>query len=643
MLRLAPTRISLTPADLDWHVRRHEKRLAKSKNGESTTNKAQASKHRSKSSKHQSARDPDTMPTHSPRKDPVPIFSDEPVPQNSEESQPFWTGILAEIGAAGRGNQTSTFRSHLTDASFENSGAARLSVRRQPETDWSHGSALGDVQISPRSPDSLPQSPASSSGSWTSASTQIQSRQTTNSVPARCLDDDATDQQLSDNSDQELDPEPVAVQGQDVTSQHSRINEMDVDGSSDTGPHLHHHRSVSSLQDFEPGLIGMPFGAQARRAELAASRNASVDSASIHPSCPEPEFTTPEHALQDGYSHSHSLQHMRSRSGGLPRSRLYISEVAASSSPEKRQRSAAGSDFPMVSSNNTGSAPGRVRKKYKRRDSFSFAGSELSDGHSHPTSATYSSENPFRRPPRSSPPEPIPLDSLHYNSSPRSPEHHRDSSFFGSPSVYAHGSSIHSPNHSSYDLPSYDYSSLPRQPFHPLPIPTSSAPRTPSHSNPLTPIQMPTSENASYIRSPYAPTTPASQSSSIGLHPTHISIYNDNLPSHSQPQTPIGLPRNGLPRMYYPNPYYTAPARHGGFSTRRAGVVGNPDVFTSPTRADGGQGLGLIGDGRPGQGRSEQENVSVDVERERREQRQRERGSWTGGRERGWRISEWEP
>ncbi|KAL9639386.1 MAG: hypothetical protein Q9204_001113 [Flavoplaca sp. TL-2023a] len=540
MLRLAPTRISLAPADLDWHVRRHEKRLAKSKNGESTTDKAQASKHQSKSSKHPSAKDPDTMSTHSPRKDPVPIFSDEPVPQNSEESQPFWTGILAEIAAAGRGNQTSISRSHLPDASIQDSGGRRISVRGQHETDWSHGSALGDIQISPRSPDSLPQSPASSSGSWTSASTQIQSRQTPNSVPARYLDDDAAEQQSSDNSDQELDPKPVAVHGQDVVSQHIRINEMDVDGSSDTGPHLHHHRSVSSWQDFEPGLRGMPFGAQARRAELAASRNASVDSASIDPRCPESEFITPDHALQDGYSHSHSLQHMRSRSGGLPRSRLYISEVAASSSPEKRQRSTAGSDLPMVSSNNTGSAPGRVRKKYKRP-------------------------------------------------------------------------------------------------------PTSPAPRTPSHSNPLSPIHMPTSENASYARSPYAPTTPASQSSSISLHPTPISIYNDNLPSQSQPQTPIGLPRNGLPRMYYPNPYYTAPARHSGFGTGRARVMGNPDVFTSPTRADGGQGLGVIGDGRPGQGRSEQENVSVDVERERREQRQRESGSWTGGRERGWRISEWEP
>ncbi|KAL8878652.1 MAG: hypothetical protein Q9198_003582, partial [Flavoplaca austrocitrina] len=611
MLRLAPTRISLTPADLDWHVRRHEKRLAKAKNGKSTTTRAEAPKRQSKSSKSAKSQpviDPDTMPTHSPRKNPVPIFSDEPVPQNSEESQPFWTGILAEIGAAGRGNQTSTSRSHLPDASFENSGAARLHVRGQHETDWSPGSSLGDIQISPRSPDSLPQSPASSSGSWTSASTQIQSRQTPNSVPARFLDDDAADLQSSDNSDQELDREPVAVYEQDLTSQHPRINDMDVDGSSDTAPHLHHHRSVSSLQDLEPGLRGMPFGAQARRAELAASRNASIDGASIDPRYPESELITPDHALQDGYSHLHSLQHMRSRSGGLPRSRLYISEVAASSSPEKRQRSTAGSDLPMVSSNNTGSAPGRARKKYKRRDSSSFIGSELSDDHSHPTSATYSSENPFRRPPKSSPPEPVPLDSLHYNSSPTSPQHHGDSSFLGSPSVYAHRSSIHNPNHSSYDLPSYDYSSLPRQPFHPLPIPTSPAPRTPSYSNPLSPIHMPTSENASYIRSPYAPTTPASQSSSISLHPTPISIYNDNLPSHSQPQTPIGLPRNGLPRMYYPNPYFTAPARHGGFGTGRARVVGNPDVFTSPTRADGGQGLGVIGDGRPGQGRSEQEN-----------------------------------
>ncbi|KAL9046497.1 MAG: hypothetical protein Q9214_000678 [Letrouitia sp. 1 TL-2023] len=44
----------------------------------------------------------------------------------------------------------------------------------------------------------------------------------------------------------------------------------------------------------------------------------------------------------------------------------------------------------------------------------------------------------------------------------------------------------------------------------------------------------------------------ASLSSSAS--PSRIRVYDDSLPSHSQPQTPVGLPRNGLPRMGWTNP-----------------------------------------------------------------------------------------
>ncbi|KAI4280068.1 MAG: hypothetical protein L6R38_004734 [Xanthoria sp. 2 TBL-2021] len=652
MLRLAPTRISLTSADLDWHVRRHEKRLAKAKKAEPTRTQTEGPKSQHKSSKYRPSIDSDPMPTRNHRGNPVPIYSDEPVPQDSEESQPFWGGILAEVGAVNRGDRITAFRSHPPETFLENNGAFRLSVQRQEENHSSQDGPLEDLQISPRSPEFHPQSPASSSGSWTSASTQIQFRRTPISLPAYYTDEDSAELQPSDSLDQELDLESVVSNATAIHSttfmqahrthfQHSRVNQMDVDGSSDTGPYLHHYRSTSSLQDPEPGLRGMPFGAQARKAELAASRNTS---SSIDLGSPQSDLGTPDHALRDGYSPSHSSHQTRTRSGGLPRSRLYISEVMASSSPEKRQRSAAGSDHP-VSSNGIGSVHTRVRKRYRRRDSSSFVGSEASDNHTHPAYSAYATENPFGGPPRSPPPGPIPYDSVLDTSSPGNTQHaYHDSQLLSSPSAYPNRASIHSSDYSSYDdLPSYDYSLLPRQPFHPLPVPTIVTPRTPSNNNPRPFIPASASENDSHIPYPYAPTTPASRSSSINLHPTHISIYNDSLPSYSQPQTPIGLPRNGLPRMYHQNPYYTAPARQGGPGPGRGRVVGNPDVFTTPTRAEGRQGLGVIGDGRPSERHNEQENVSVDIERERREQRNRERGSWTGGSVRGWRISEWEP
>ncbi|KAL8907178.1 MAG: hypothetical protein Q9171_005969 [Xanthocarpia ochracea] len=658
MLRLAPTRVSLTAADLDWHVRRHEKRLAKVKNGEPSQATAKLPMSPIKSPKYRPLVDSDPMPNPRHGGVLVPIYSDEPVPQNSEESQPFWGGILAEVGASARSYQVSLARSPQmiisSDAFHENNGSGSLAVQGQDENDWSQEGALDEPQISPRSPDIIPLSPDSNPESLTSTSTQIQSQRTAVSLPARYPDEDSGGLQLSGSSDEELDPDFVArnitpiqsarsMEERGINSHDSRINQMDVDGSSDAGPNLHHCRSTSSLRDPEPGLVGMPFGAQARKAELAASRSAYANSSSIHSSGPTSDFSSPNRALQDEYSPQHSSQHLRTRSGGLPRSRLYISEVVASSSPEKRQRSTIGSDHP-VPSDEISSVPARVRKRYKRQESSSFVASEASNDPASPTQSAYATENPFGGPPRSSPPEPMPHDLDYLPSSPRSIQTRNHDS----PSVYLNSMSARSHNNSSYsDLTSYDYSLLPRQPFHPLPTPTIPTAHTSFNDVPLPFNPAPVDENVSYIRHPYAPSTPPSRSSSITLHPTHISIYNDSLPSYSQPQTPIGLPRNGLPRMSLHNPYHTAPARPGGGpGPRRGPMVWNSDVFTTPTRAERRRGVGFIGDGRPLGRNDDQENVSVEVEAERREMREQGRRGgphWTGGSLRGWRISEWEP
>ncbi|KAL8779001.1 MAG: hypothetical protein Q9213_007150 [Squamulea squamosa] len=624
MLRLAPTRISLTSADLDWHIRRQGKRLVKVKNGEASTAKIDATKSSNQSPKYRSSIDSELVPSRHHRSNPVPIYSDEPVPQESEESRPFWGGILADAGVLGRDNQATFVRSSRAaspaDTFLGDNTSARAPVQDEDENDWSHDGALGELQISPRSPESHPLSPESTSGSWTSASTQIQSRRTPISLPAQSPDEANAVPWPLDSSDRE-------------------VNQMDVDGSSDAGPSLHHYRSTSSLQDSEPALIGMPFGAQARRAELAASRSTYADRSSYS------NFSTPDRTVPGGYNPSPSSQHIRMRSGGLPRSRLYISEVVASSSPEKRQRSIIELDNPTPP-DDTGSAPTRVRKRYKRRESSPYDASEASND---PRQSAYTGENPFDGPPQSSPPESIThdLDDL-FASAGGTQHRYHGSQNLDIPSAYPVSMSSQSHSYSSYnDLSSYDYSLLPRQPFHPLPSAPTSTPRTPSNS--LPPTYNPVDENAqSHRRHHHNPTTPTSQSSSINLHPTHISIYNDSLPSHSQPQTPHGLPRNGLPRMSLQNPFYTAPARQGGgLGQRRGPAVWNPDVFMTPTRAEGRRNVGVIGDGRPMVMRNDdQENVSREVEaerRERREQGNRERGSWTAGRMRGWRISEWEP
>ncbi|KAL8775526.1 MAG: hypothetical protein Q9209_000022 [Squamulea sp. 1 TL-2023] len=654
MLRLAPTRISLTSVDLDWHIRRQGKRRDRAKNGEASTATADATKSSNQFPKYRPSIDSDLIPNRRQRGNLVPIYSNEPVPQEPEESRPFWGGILADAGALGRVNQPALVRSSRAvipaDTFVEDDASGRPPVQDEDENDWSHDGDLGEPQISPRSPESYPLSPQSTSGSWTSASTQIQSRPTPISLPVRSPDEDNAQSQSSDRSDRELNSEPItryiapaqiarSMQGQVISPEDSWANQMDVDGSSDAGPSLHHYRSTSSLQDPEPALIGMPFGAQARRAELAASRSTYADRSSYS------NFSTPDRTVPAGHSPLHSSHHMRTRSAGLPRSRLYISEIVASSSPEKRQRSIVESDNPTPP-DDIGSGPLRVRKRYKRRESPSYVPSEASND---PTHSAYASENPFDGPPQSSPPESIPHDLDDLFAPPGGFQYrYHGSQYLDTSSAYPASMSSHSHSHSysSYnDLPSYDYSLLPRQPFQPLPIAPVSTPRTPSNS--LPPIYNPVDENAqSHRRHHYGPTTPTSRSSSINLHPTHISIYNDSLPNHSQPQTPHGLPRNGLPRMSLPNPFYTAPARQGGRGLRRSPAVWNADVFVTPTRAEGRRNVGVIGDGRPRVRNDEQENVSREVEAERRERREQgngERGSWTGGSVRGWRISEWEP
>ena len=93
-------------------------------------------------------------------------------------------------------------------------------------------------------------------------------------------------------------------------------------------------------------------------------------------------------------------------------------------------------------------------------------------------------------------------------------------------------------------------------------------------------------------------------------------VYNDSLPASAQPQTPIGLPRNGLPHMLT----MTAPAgAMGGRNPRSRARISSgawaldggedqtPRLLGSPRRA--GRSTRLVVDS------SEQENFGVEGER----------------------------
>ncbi|KAL8800237.1 MAG: hypothetical protein Q9182_005320 [Xanthomendoza sp. 2 TL-2023] len=651
MLRLASTRITLTSADLDWHTRRHEKRLANIINGKQSTAPIDWPGIQLQSAKLSTDLDPWPGPKDRGRE--VPIYSDEPVPQDPHASKPFWDKIIADAGTPKRLQAASSARlAQVTEPfdSQQNQRSISLSVQSQDSDNRSNNVPQDEILVSPRSPESLPQSPESQSGSSSTASTQIQTARSSVAALVRLPTGHPDEAWSSDDSDEDFELPSVMdiianvkpIRSTCTTTLDPRINQMDVDGSSDAQPSLRHYRSRSSLQHPEPRSIGMPFGAQARRAELAAFRNAQAAGSVADSSSQSPGYETPNRAVQVEYISPYSSQHLRTRSGGLPRSRLYISEVAASSSPDKRQRSMAGSDHRIESDER----PRRGRKKYKRRtESPSFATSEASADYAYSTTSSYAGGNPIVEPATSASQHSVSRYADNLFPSPGSVEgyqpvsspYHRstDRHTAHSSSTYLDGILPYSRNVSTSDLgqdhrmPARDYA-IPRQPLDPHLLHFSTRSRDLSSNSSLPYEPIPSNENAqSYILQASAPSTPPNRSSSIGLHPTptRLSIYNDTLPAYSQPQTPQGLPRNGIPAMYLQNPFYTAPARQGGYGPRRGRVSWGPaDFGTTPTRGEGRAGLGVIGDRRRVVERENQENVSAEVEAERRGRRVGMRG-----------------
>ncbi|KAL8715635.1 MAG: hypothetical protein Q9225_006366 [Loekoesia sp. 1 TL-2023] len=694
MLRLAPTRITLASSDLDWHVRRHGKRQATLRKDRSSKGTVTAPDTQSPSPgpRHQPVTDkaPSRSKSERASAEEIPIYSDEPVPR---DSQAFWDKILADAGSSARVHQGLLARSPQvivpSDTFLENNGSVRLSIRGENEDDQIHassGSVLEELLISPRSPISDP---------GTTASAEIQPRLSPLSLPS--LDGEENWQQtqsrhsslesfdlhssIQKSVDADVASDSHALRpssGRGIDSQDPWVNQMDVDGPSDAVPSLRHYSSTSSLQDPEPGSIGMPFGAQARKAELAASRNTCAAHLTTNLAVPYADAETFDQSFQDGYTTSSRVQHMRTRSGGLRRSRLYILEAAASSSPDKRQKSpVASKNGALVDQGDLLSLPPRRLKRYKpRSDTHSHVASEQSNNedpqaalassnaldsgsnvysHAQPTrsGSTFTIHNDYAI---GLPPEPLPRATNDSFSSPGSVHRHNASSSpYYSPNIsqsshssstYPWGMSPNSQNVSLIDLPSTidannrQYPPSVRPHFERLPRPFRAASRNLSMNSDL-PHNMPsTDENSHYPSSPYLPSTPPRSISTTSVHltPTPLSIYNDSLPAYSQPQTPIGLPRNGLPPMSLQNPFFTAPVRAGARIGR--GAAGwLHSAFATPSRSLRRREMGTW------VRRNGQENVSVEVEAQRMERRRESaeeearRDMGQNGRA-GWRMSD---
>lgn len=273
---------------------------------------------------------------------------------------------------------------------------------------------------------------------------------------------------------------------------------------------------------------------------------------------------------------------------GLPHSSLRFSQVAASSSPEKRPRPSANSSDENSSHETTAEPSGlftespRRRKRNRARNSgyiFDEAALESAE--------VYGFDGlSIADPSQSS----LPTSSLSSQSGSLS-DHPQNPLFGSSPATNRGNTSPHSIRSRTSPFGTLSNPALPPHPF-------SATRRT------ISPLS-PSSPSASNRARP-----------NFSLSPRHrrMAVYNDNLPASTQPQTPARLPLNGLPAMSLENPFgfgigvaQTAPAVIG----RRQRDSVRP---TTPTR----RGMGV----------EDQENLGVEVESRRRRVRESPSMEW---------------
>lgn len=268
-----------------------------------------------------------------------------------------------------------------------------------------------------------------------------------------------------------------------------------------------------------PGLIG-----RSSRAESASIIDESVNQS------PSPQVPLPR-----------TVDNIRRRCSGLPRSPLYMSQAAASSSPEKRPYPSTNSDDDCIDDAYGPLSQSSRRRSHKttyisRSDNYPYSSSEASLPSTRPDSVErLSIEEPLQKTlstyPQSSSTElnnyyhqePITLSpNPRLNSSPAS-SHHTESPYT-LPSLPSHRRRRPNASVLPSPLPPYPFSATPRTVS--FNLVNSSSPRSPPPSPPAT--------------TPYSTPSPT---------PRRLAVYNDRLPAASQPQTPARLPRNGLPAM----------------------------------------------------------------------------------------------
>ena len=646
MLRLNPKQLRLDSRDLTWHIDRHNERQALRAAGLPTnqTNKTKNSK------KYQQEARTYALPPYpfpqlpATRKQDVShkhedsILSSGPVPHGSRS---FWDRVLADAGTPTRTQTISQGNPTVIEPSdelLEISHSSRASIEEE-NSNWQ------DENDQETSHSDDPRSTLRDTELVTSSG----SPDVTRVDPSFDADRAEEEQNLLSEKGVKTSPGKRRLSFNNFNFFRRRVT-PDLDGSTEANqcrsttrnnasgcqksPSIRNRSRLvsansSSEGDLDDGMYGScrdrrtisasleAYGNDRGDAEASGSRYSSNDIAAVPASTP----------------HELILRH----ASGLPRSSLYISQAATSSSPHKEPAMTA--ERPEISApEGLLGLPPRRRKRYKpRSESYPFVSSEDLDMSTLPQfdgpstfqgasadlpSLTVSYPSTHDMAPVPTPPLGTQWDYHAMGASPAGTPNHQGYTTGGPYSPSQMDNEWSSPHESYQDLVEISsYQSLssmgshhtrvasshsqmgslnptPSRNLSPLAEPffPRSVRRHPSPQLPLPPPFSATPRNLSFSSvlpssSSVSPHTPPSRLSSYSLSPAqhshaHIPVYNDNLSPTTQPQTPAELSRSRRQAPFASRHLFnTAPAHPQGLLTTRDERLANWQAFRTPTRA----------------------------------------------------------
>ena len=638
MLRLNPTQLRLEAKDFRWHKERLEVRRAERNGFLSTFTSIQGSP---QAYRHADIIDPGSLPIGAlpmARSINSPPF---PAEERSHDWSAVWehlnqgNGFSPKVQSVKSGNPV-LVRPDPEDAEVRSSTASIDSGTGTPEDPGGRsatGQACNPVQRNVQQEQLLPQFSVA----------KFRSRRPP-TVPSL-------------NPSREASSPPMPIDR--ILRKVSRHISCHANGSSydDENPMFEDRTGNNSLEfDGSPDDKASPYGRISLAYRVKSPRSTSSLNPQARPFTPKqsPSSTDSDRmGLSSGKKHDpdiypgqrslvpppRSVDYLRRPSGAIVPSPLQISHVAASSSASRRSMCNA-DPLSSTSSSRLLSLPPKRPRGPREQGSSPFPITLSAEASRVPSEAGLQASHPqgLTRQPETSM-------AISSSEEVAAITHSQHSEYHVSRTIdeSASRSSPYTPYHSPTSPPPSthltDPPPLPRYPFHhtprrvsntaalPSPIQNRDSSPTPlsSHSY-TTPLYhnnhndnpSPVSHRQQYL------TTPSPPPNTPTLPRSTFRIYNDRLPASSQPQTPVGLPRNGIPAEF---------SRSGFYASRGAN-------FTAP-EGNGRVGIGVGGGGGGGIGRQyvvvvREEDMVSPTRGPRRGRRMTRRG---GGVE-GWGVGE---